>query len=395
MSDTTTNDGTGNALVEHKDKPLGIQLKEKQGQFHAALPAHIPVERFMRIILTAIQQNPALARADRASLWNASMRAAADGLLPDGRDGALVIYNTKEKDENGKDRWIAKVQWMPMIGGLRKKVRNSGEIKDWNAQVVHAKDAFEFELGDQPFIKHKPFMEGEPGPVVAAYSIAQFKSGELSREVMTRVQIEKVRSASRSKDRGPWVDWYEEMCRKTVARRHAKILPMSTDLDDLIRRDDELYDLDGKSDRAGVATPKDLTARLDMLAGPAEADLPPHDEETGEVIDGTTNNDSAAADHVAAETKGAEASASSKAASAPDAAKTEKKANPKPDKQTPSAEDRRRAILADLVKQGDERAANGPRDLEEWLDGLTGDETALLSHAQVKAWKNEAARAGQ
>jgi hypothetical protein len=132
-----------------------------------------------------------------------------------------------------------------------------------------------------------------------------------------------------------------------------------------------------------------------MLAGPAEADLPPHDEETGEVIDGTTNNDSAAADHVAAETKGAEASASSKAASAPDAAKTEKKANPKPDKQTPSAEDRRRAILADLVKQGDERAANGPRDLEEWLDGLTGDETALLSHAQVKAWKNEAARAGQ
>jgi recombination protein RecT len=270
-----------------RSKPLGVQLKEREGQFLAALPSQIPVERFIRVILTAIQNNPKLREADRDSLWNAAMRAAQDGLLPDGRDGALVIFNTKEgKDTNGRDLWIAKVQWMPMIGGLRKKVRNSGEIKDWNAQVVHAKDHFEFELGDTPFIKHKPYMDGDPGAVIAAYSIAQFKSGELSREVMTRAQIEKVRSVSRSKDKGPWVDWYDEMCRKTVARRHSKSLPMSSDLDDLIRRDDDLYDLEGKSDKS-AAPRRTMTERLDLLAGngdSADAD-PPAEPDAGAIID--------------------------------------------------------------------------------------------------------------
>jgi recombination protein RecT len=431
---------TNNALVERKpDTPLAVQLKDKQQQFHAALPAHIPTERFTRVVLTAIQQNPALARADRASLWNACMRAAADGLLPDNRDGALVIYSTRKGDD-----WIDTVQWMPMIAGLRKKIRNSGEIRDLDVVAVHAKDAFEYERGDAPYIKHRPYTpkplprfeketdeqfaerwkaHADHGPLVAVYSVATFKDGGKSRDVMTRAEVEYVRDTYSKKNRKgefspAWVKSFDEMAKKTVVRRHAKTLPLSSDLDDLIRRDDALYDLSGKSDRAGaVATPKDLNDRLDMLAGPAETELPPHDEETGEVIEGTTNEDSAAADHVTAETKGAEASASSKAASAPDAAK---KADPKPepkkdapkaspkateahqqasspaaDKQTPSAEDRRKALLADLVKQGDEHAANGPRDLEEWLDGLNGDETALLSHAQVKAWKNEAGRAGQ
>jgi recombination protein RecT len=421
MSDTNTKT-TGQELVERQpDKPLPVQLKDRQQQFHAALPAHVPVERFMRVILTAIQQNPKLARADRASLWNASMRAAQDGLLPDGRDGALVIYSTKQRDGT----WIDMVQWMPMVGGIRKKIRNSGEIRDLDVVAVHAKDAFEYERGDNAFIRHKPFTAGDPGPLIAVYSIATFKDGGKSRDVMTRAEVEYVRDTYAKKNQkgefsAAWVKSFGEMAKKTVVRRHSKTLPLSSDLDDLIRRDDALYDLSGKSDRAGtVATPKDLNDRLDMLAGPAEAELPPHDEETGEVIEGTTNDESAA-ETTAAETKGAEASASSKAASAPDAAKTEKKADPKlepkktepkaspkateahqqasspaADKQTPGAEDRRKALLADLVKQGDEHAANGPRDLEEWLDGLTGDETALLSHAQVKAWKNEAARAGQ
>ena len=189
---------------------FGKMLVDRKPQFEAALPAHIPVARFMRVVLTAVQHNPDLRNADQGTLWTSCMKAAQDGLLPDGRDGALVIYKTKDgKDERGNDVWIKAVQWMPMIGGIRKKVRNSGEIRDWNAQVVHAKDEFAFELGDDPYIKHKPYLgEGDPGPVIAAYSIARFKSGELSREVMTRAQIDKVRAASKTSKFGPWVDWF-------------------------------------------------------------------------------------------------------------------------------------------------------------------------------------------
>lgn len=242
----------GGEVVPINEKPIAVlhgQLEEMGEKFRAALPAHIPVERFKRVVMTAIQNSPDLIKADRYTLWNAAMRAAQDGLLPDAREGAMVIFRNKVKvNENGREveKWIDCVQWMPMIAGLRKKVRNSGEIADWNAQVVYQKDKFAYRLGDDAMILHEPYMgPDDPGEIVAAYSIAVLKSGEKSREVMTRREIEKVRAVSKSKDGPAWTKWFSEMARKTVARRHSKVLPMSTDLDDLIRRDDELYDFDG------------------------------------------------------------------------------------------------------------------------------------------------------
>lgn len=249
-----------NEVVAKSENPLvqlNKQLEARSSQFQAALPAHIPLERFKRVVLTAVQQNPNLAKADRPTLFTSAMKAAQDGLLPDGREGALVIYNTKIK-ENGAEKWIDAVQWMPMVAGLRKKVRNSGEIATWDAHVVYEKDAFEFELGDDPYIKHKPFMGGDRGKIVAAYSVATLKSGEKSREVMSIDEIMAIwRKSSKAKDKdgnptGPWRDHQGEMCRKTVARRHSKVLPMNTDLDDLIRRDDALYDMEAASDKAAV-----------------------------------------------------------------------------------------------------------------------------------------------
>lgn len=211
-----------------------MQLNKMEGEFSHALPAHIPVARFMRVVMTAVQNNPDLLRTDRRSLFNAAMRAAQDGLLPDGRDGAIVPYK-------------GDAQWMPMIGGIRKKVRNSGEIVSWDVQAVYENDDFDFQLGDDPMIYHKPKL-GDRGKIIAVYSIATLKGGEKSRDVMGIDEVEKIRAISRSKN-GPWANptFYPEMAKKTVARRHSKVLPMSTDLDDLLRRDDHLYDLDGNN----------------------------------------------------------------------------------------------------------------------------------------------------
>ena len=62
-----------------------LQLDTMIGQFAAVLPRHIPVERFGRVVLTAVQTNPVLSNVERRSLWNACMKAAQDGLMPDGR----------------------------------------------------------------------------------------------------------------------------------------------------------------------------------------------------------------------------------------------------------------------------------------------------------------------
>lgn len=206
------------------------ELERMGDQFRAALPAHIPVERFQRVIMTALQNSPDLIKCERASLWNSAMKAAQDGLLPDGREGAIVPYQ-------------GKATWLPMIGGIRKKVRNSGELVTWDVHAVYEKDHFEFELGDAPFIRHKPSLDADKGKLIAVYSVATLKGGEKSRDVMSVSDVEKIRAKSRAQ-KGPWSDptFYPEMAKKTVARRHSKVLPMSSDLDDLIRRDDHLYE---------------------------------------------------------------------------------------------------------------------------------------------------------
>ena len=247
-------------------KQVRADLHAMESQFANALPPHIPVARFMRVVMTALQNNPKLLACNRQSLFNACMQAAQDGLLPDGREGAIVPYGTDE--ETGRSSADV-ARWMPMVFGIRKKVRNSGALADWNCQVVQEGDEFEYQLGDDPFIHHKPAMKGgRARKVVAAYSIAVWPDGTKSREVMNADQIEDIRKKSRAK-KGPWSDpvFYPEMARKTVARLHSKQLPMSTDLDTLLRRDDDLYDFrEARDEGKRITPPGSARAVLDHFA---------------------------------------------------------------------------------------------------------------------------------
>lgn len=239
-------------------KPIDLlrtQLARMDDEFRMGLPRHIPVDRFKRVVLTAANGNPDLLGAHRRSLIGACMRAAQDGLLPDGREGALVIFNTKQKDDQGKEYWIKAVQWMPMVYGIIKKMRNSGELASIVAHEVYKEDHFKYTLGDDERIEHEPYMgPGDPGPIIAAYAVARFKDGTIQREVMTRAQIDRVRAVSRSKDKAPWVEWFGEMARKTVTRRLSKYLPTSTEIEDLLRRSDLDQIADDRDEPRGAIT---------------------------------------------------------------------------------------------------------------------------------------------
>jgi recombination protein RecT len=244
-------------------KQIDLELDRMRAQFLAVLPKHIPVDRFRRIILTAVQNDPNLLNADRGSFWNAAMKAAQDGLLPDGRLGAMVIYASKRGPT---------VQWLPMISGIRQKVRNSGEVATWEVHNVHEKDLFDYELGDHPRIVHRPARGPERGKIIAAYSIAVLRGGDISREVMWIDEIEAIRKSSKAGESGPWKTHFGEMAKKTVARRHAKVLPMSSDLDDLLRQGDDDDPL-APPLPAERAPAHDLAERLNMLAQTGEGDM--------------------------------------------------------------------------------------------------------------------------
>ena len=217
-------------------KQLAQNIQRMSPNFKQALPPNVDPDRFTRVVMNAVQNDPKLLEADRTSLFNACNRAAQDGLLPDGREGKIVVFKTKVND-----KWIQVAQWMPMVGGLRKLAAKHGFQID--AQVVFEFDEFLQQQGDDPKIVHNPPPLGQPrGEMIGVYAIAtNHATGEKYREVMDKVGIDKVRAASKSAEFGPWKDWYDEMARKTIVKRIYKALPIPFDEYDagVIQRDNE------------------------------------------------------------------------------------------------------------------------------------------------------------
>lgn len=257
-------------------------LEQIGGQLQTALPQHITVDRFKRVVMTAVNMTPALAAADRRSLFNACIKCATDGLVPDGREAALVTFGNQ-------------CTYMPMVFGIIKKLRQSGEIASISARLVYENEIkgglFKFAIEDgEEKLSHQPMLMGERGRVALAYATARFKDGTVQNEVMTFADIEKVRNVSRSKDRGPWKDWWDEMARKTVVRRLSKYLPLSAEDMRLFDADHEASEFDAMKEAAKKAGPQSIASAAAALSAPAvtidAGDGERADVETGEIIEG-------------------------------------------------------------------------------------------------------------
>jgi len=218
VSEVATQQTQGEVAVRTPQQELvsRVRTPEFREQIRLALPSNVTPDRFVRATATAMMQNPDLANAEIDSVFQSLLKCAQDGLLPDGREAALVIFNTKD----GK-----KAQYLSMIGGLRKIAAEYG----WaiRTQVVYENEVFEYEPGLEPKLTHRPVRPGhERGARIAAYAVGAHKDGRREVEVLTAADIEKVRGVSRAKDSGPWKDWPERMWEKTAGRRLFAKLPL-------------------------------------------------------------------------------------------------------------------------------------------------------------------------
>lgn len=305
------------AQSEQRAPTLRDRLIQMTPEFKKALPGHIPAEKFVRTVQTAVQMNPQIGKACQTqggmqSLFAACTKAATDGLILDGREAALVTFRQNVKaNRNDPDKWEDRVQYIPMVAGLMKKARNSGEISNIAAHVVYEKDHFVYVLGDDERIEHQPKM-GDRGAPIAVYAIVKMKDGSVQREVMDKAAVLAI--AKQSKNAGQYNPDtganFGEWWRKTVIRRISKYLPSSSDRDEFLQaveRIDEGFDYEatdngptepaaqptGKKRGAAAAALKDVTPKADpqpKQAAPAQEEtrgaVETHDPETGEIIDG-------------------------------------------------------------------------------------------------------------
>jgi phage RecT family recombinase len=240
-------------------------------QVALAVPEGVSPRKMLRVAATAVLENPELARPDlRASLLQATLKAAADGLVPDGRQAAFVIFGGKEP----------KIVYMAMIGGLRDIAAEHG----WAifTACVYENDGFDPDFENMK-ANHKPPRLGQDrGPLIGAYAAAQHRDGRRMLEVMDKAEIDKVRATSRSAATGPWKDWYERQAEKTLGRRIFKKLPLDPKDSERIKsvlEASEIADVDALYGEDVSAEPH----RQDARAQTVEAStLPPPSPEPGQ-----------------------------------------------------------------------------------------------------------------
>jgi hypothetical protein len=156
--------------------------------------------------------------------------------------------------------------------GLVDIARRSGLIRSVEAHVVFQKDVFTLSYEPETRIVHVPSEDPHPGDVRAAWAVARLTSGEAQIEVMFRRDLDKIRALGA--DAGPWVDWYDEMARKSVVRRLCKYLPYHPDLDEAVRLADAADPVDFSSRSAAPTTAHAPAPAAPLPAFDAEPGLP-------------------------------------------------------------------------------------------------------------------------
>lgn len=204
-------------------------IEKRQDQIGTLLAdSGIEPRLFLETCRRALMRDPELVNTDAAAFIQAALNCAADGLVPDGRKAAIVRYKSA-------------AQYVPMYQGLLDIAYRSGNFQSIEARVVYEGDDFDYDLGDDPFIRHKRSLEATTDKIIGAYAIARTTNGGIFREVMGAKELAKVRAVSKAKN-GPNADWPGEMARKAPLRRLWKYLPKTAAMDRVALHDDDAYD---------------------------------------------------------------------------------------------------------------------------------------------------------
>lgn len=198
-------------------------LMERQMQevIRKTLPAGVSQERFTQAARSALLHRPDIfANCDHGSIYNAIVEAAKDGLLPDGRHGALVPFNTK----NG-----SRCQFLIMPEGIIDKLAAIGITA--YAVSVYAGDKIRIWNDDfGQHVDHEPATFGQRGERIGAFACARIRvTGVTYVEAMNMEDLEAPKRVTKSKKDGkligPWADFPDRMEQKTCLHRLCKRLP--------------------------------------------------------------------------------------------------------------------------------------------------------------------------
>lgn len=218
-----------------KSMTIADMIKALEPEIKKALPSVITPERFTRMALSALNTTPKLAECTQMSFLGALMNAAQLGLEPNTPLGQayLIPYQNKGKLE---------CQFQIGYKGLIDLAYRSDSVQTVQAETVHENDLFEYELGLNAKIYHKPVLK-DRGEVIAFYAIFKLNNGGFGFSVMSKEDMDLYAnqySKSIHAATSPWKTTYESMAKKTVIKKALKYAPIKVDFQKAISLDESI-----------------------------------------------------------------------------------------------------------------------------------------------------------
>lgn len=246
-------------------------IEQKRDQFMSLLGNDPAVVDRMRTLTLHALASPTLMeklkRADIPTIVTAVRECATLGLMPIPAlaEGYFVPYwnSTKGKYD---------IQFQVGYQGLAKLIRNSGRVVDVDANVAYDGDEFDYDEGSGAFVRHKRALANR-GNRIAAYAVAWLPGGLTKVRVLDVATIEQHRRASKAKDDGPWVEWYDAMAQKTALTQLGKYLPKSHQVERAL-----MLDIEAEEQHAAPPAPPKPSRLISSIHERLGVSAPPVDE---------------------------------------------------------------------------------------------------------------------
>ena len=245
-----------NVSIVKKMNTFKAFLEERKNVFAEVLPRHLNPSKFLHLALSLARRNPKILQADIVTVASALMTCAELGLEPDVRGLVYLVpyYNKK----------MGTYDLQVIIGykGFIDLARRSGQLSTIYAQIVYENDKFKLQYGTSPKIEHEPSPPDKRGEIKGVYAVSVMKDGSYQFDFMWKDEIEAIRK--KAKTDNIWEEYWNEMAKKTVIRRLAKLLPLSPEFQKAVTIDEyaEVEDITGK-DLYMDALPMDVVEELE------------------------------------------------------------------------------------------------------------------------------------
>lgn len=253
------NQAARTALAQTSTKDFSHKAAKFEEQFNKLIPHQIKRsqiltgERVVGLLVNLWMQNESVRECPASTVINAAALACAVGLEFNNALGQsyIIPYNISRK-VGGQWTKRKEATWQAGYRGLLTLAQRSEKVEVPYANIVMPEDDFDYELGTNEFLRHKPAARDPKANIIRDFTHAYFymkmRTGYYSFHVMDREDVLAIRDKSAQavfddngnpKPDSPWNKFPIEMIRKTPTKQHLKYADLTSHLAMALGADDQ------------------------------------------------------------------------------------------------------------------------------------------------------------